>query len=60
MVVPARRARDRSVTHAAAPEHRHAVAAADVAGEHRGAQSGHHTAAEQTCASGQARSSTLA
>ena len=38
---------DRGVAHAAAADHRDRVAARDVAGVHRRAESGHHTAAEQ-------------
>ena len=47
-LAPARRAPgDRGVADAAASEHRDAVAAADVAGVHRGAEPGHHAAPEQ-------------
>ena len=38
---------DRRVADATAPEHRDRVAAADLAGEHRRAEPGHHAAAEQ-------------
>ena len=40
-----RRARDGGVADPAAAEHRHAVAASDVAGVHGGAEPGHHAAA---------------
>ena len=42
------RARDGGVAHTTAAEHRDGVAAPDVAGVHRGAEAGHHTAAEQS------------
>ena len=38
---------DGGVAHAAAAEHRDRVAPADLAGEHGGAEAGHHAAAEQ-------------